>query len=198
MNIRIFKILVPMFALVFVFFGCKDIKDAKNLSLLDEDEDESTEDADFYDEGTIEGLVIKYQLSSEERRAVQYLRGVLTNPLVAQDVSGIKNYTEDDFYEFLLMLGADKTREAVSDIVVTMKARDEVKDTIYDIADDHPQKQNFEGQLNEKEEEYLRDLKISCSSDEGYEGAYIALRANSSAFMFQAIKGQIEDTLREN
>ncbi|UGQ16769.1 MULTISPECIES: hypothetical protein [unclassified Borrelia] len=194
MNMRTFKSLILI--LVFMFFGCKDIKDAKNVGLLDEDdEEEETEDFDFEDENTIEGLIAKYQLSPEERHAVQYLKSVLINPLIANDVAGIKNYTEEEFHEFLLMLGLNKTKEAIADIVVTMRARDEVQDAIYDMADDHPQKQNLESQLKGREDEYLKDLKISCSSDEGYEGAYIALRANSSSFMFKALKGQIDDTL---
>ncbi|WKC58716.1 hypothetical protein [Borrelia sp. P9F1] len=196
MNIRIFKSLILI--LVFMFFGCKDIKDAKNISLLDDDE-EDAEELDFEeDENTVEGLIAKYQLSSVEGHAVQYLKSVLTNPLIAKDVVGVKNYTEEEFHEFLLILGLNKTKEAIADIVVTMRARDEVQDAIYDMADDHPQKQNLESQLKEKEEEYLRDLKISCSSDEGYEGAYIALRANSSSFLFKALKGQIDDILSSN
>ncbi|AYE36856.1 hypothetical protein DB313_04995 (plasmid) [Borrelia turcica IST7] len=196
MNIRIFN--SSILILIFILFSCKDIKDVQDVSEVNDYEEEDTEDVDFADENTLEGLIAKYKLSSEERLAVQFLKGVLTNPLIAKDVVGVKNYTEEEFREFLVMLGASKTKEAIADIVVTMKARDEVRNAIYDIPDENPQKQNFESQFNEKEEEYFKDLKISCSSDEGYEGAYIALRATSDSFMFKAIKGQIDDALNEN
>ncbi|QMU99637.1 hypothetical protein F0310_04290 (plasmid) [Borrelia sp. A-FGy1] len=194
MNIQIFKSLI----LILMLFSCKDIKNTHDMSEVKDYEDKEIENADSDDVNTLESLVEKYQLSSEEQMAVQFLKSVLTNPLIAKDAEGVKNYTEEEFHEFLTIMGANKTKEAISEIVITMTARDNVRNAIYSIPDDHPQKQNFENQFKEKEEKYLRNIKIACSSNEGHEGAYIALRSISDSFIFKALKSQIEDTLNEN
>ncbi|AWG43271.1 hypothetical protein CR532_04555 (plasmid) [Candidatus Borreliella tachyglossi] len=203
MNMNIFKILI--LSLVFLYFGCKRNKD-NDLGIVDEFsnvmsfdvESNSNTDEDSNEERTLEGLIAEFDLSMEERGAVEFLRTAITNPSIAKDKVGIKTYTEEEFYEFLATLEVDKTREAIADIVITLKARDDARNAIYDLADDHPQRQNFESQLDEKEQQYLRELKIVCSSENGYDGAYLGLKANRDAFIFKSLKGQIDDSANAN
>ncbi|AHH11119.1 BTA121 domain-containing protein surface lipoprotein [Borrelia coriaceae] len=194
---QFFKLLLLFIVL---FCCCENKKHIHDLGLDYDFRDFSNSDADIgfaSDYFSLENLLANFDLSQEERMAVRFLRNALTDPTIEDDVPDIHTYSDDEFYEFLVVLNASKTREAIADIVLTLKVRDEILDIIHEFADGHPKKDSFELQLAAKQREYAKILKIACSSNSDYRGAYLALKLSDCSEMFLPLRKQVYDILHK-
>ncbi|AFI31790.1 hypothetical protein Q7M_1082 (plasmid) [Borrelia crocidurae str. Achema] len=202
-DIKNMKVLGNLLLFFVLFFCCKDEEYSGNFDLVYDSDDVAFRDiidSDFdigvnFDNVSLEKLISDFDLSNEEKQAVRFLRSALTDSTILDDMSHIRTYSDDEFYEFLVILNADKVKEAVADIVLTLKVRDEILDAIYEFADGNPRKDTFEMQLNVKEKEYLKTLKVACCGDSGYNGAYLALKLANHAGIFASLKRQVYDVL---
>ncbi|WP_240326167.1 BTA121 domain-containing protein surface lipoprotein [Borrelia miyamotoi] len=185
---RIFQFLILLLALLFCC--CDDVEYNDDASFDHTFEYFDGSDFDIgldFDYRLLEGLAINFKLSEEEKIAVRFLRRALTDPMIAKDVPNVSTYSDDEFYEFLFILNAARTKEAVSDIVMTLRVRDEILEIIR--ADSKIY--DFKDRLISKEKEYLKNLKVACSSDRGYEGTYLSLISSDNSFIFGALRNQI-------
>ncbi|AHH04006.1 Hypothetical protein BHY_1055 (plasmid) [Borrelia nietonii YOR] len=193
---KAYKLLI---LLMILFCCCEDEDYVSNLGLGYDYDDIASSDLDIgltFDHPSLENLIVNFNLSGEERIAVRFLRSALTDPTIAEG-AGIRTYSDDEFYEFLVILGASKTKEAIADIIVTLRVRDEILNAIYEFADGHSQRDTFEIELDAKEREYLKTLKIACGSDNGYKGAYMALKLSDCSEIFIPLKRQVYDVLHK-
>lgn len=194
---KAFNILI---LLVVLFCCCEDEEYVNNLGLGYNFDDIASSDLDIglaFDHPSLENLMTDFNLSGEEKIAVRFLRSALTNPTIAEGIPNVRTYSDDEFYEFLVVLSSAKIKEAVADIVVTLRVRDDILDAIYELTDGHPKRDGFEVQLATKQREYLKFLKISCGGDNGYKGAYLSLKMANCSNVFTSLKRKIYDVLHE-
>ncbi|WP_235048147.1 BTA121 domain-containing protein surface lipoprotein [Borrelia persica] len=197
-------------ALFFVlFFCCTGEEYASNFGLFSDSYEfydshdiaiQDIIDSDFdigvsFDNASLERLISDFDLSDEEKQAVRFLRSALTDSSVAEGMSDIRTYSDDEFYEFLVILNASKVKEAIADIVVTLGIRNSILDAIYEFADGNLNRDSFEVQLDMQEREYLKTLKVACSGDNGYSGAYWALKSANCSELFKPLKRRVYDVL---
>ncbi|AHH08986.1 BTA121 domain-containing protein surface lipoprotein [Borrelia anserina] len=196
-NMRNSKIFI---LLMILFCYCEGKDNVSDFEIDDNFDDIASIDMDIgltFDYFSLENLISDFNLTSKERIAVRFLRSALTDPTIAADMLDVYTFSDDEFYEFLVVLDAFKTKEIIADIVSTLRVRDEILDIIYGLSDKYPKKNNFEVQLAAKEKEYLKILKMSCIGCCSYKEVYRVLKSSDCSAFFTLLKRQIYDTLHE-
>ncbi|UPA11397.1 hypothetical protein bpSLO_001255 (plasmid) [Borrelia parkeri] len=131
------------------------------------------------------------QLNDDEKETLTFLQYSITKPNPDDsDEHNIITYVQENLYRLILNLDIDKLKKAISDIVITLKAKKDVEDSLKDY--NGPLKDTLTKMLKDTITSYENHLKRICNTPD-FDEMYNNLSTTNNANVFENIVSIIKN-----